>query len=109
MQTHCLPAGELYTSEVDIFVSLLAGTSVNPMLRAAYLAKDSHRKVILVVPWLPPEEQPKVFPKGVTFATKEEHAKYILEGKLAIKQQHIHTPHMLTTGTRDSGTSVLPV
>lgn len=34
--------------------------------------------MILVVPWLPPEEQPQIFPHGMVFQTKDEHAAYIL-------------------------------
>ncbi|CDF39416.1 Digalactosyldiacylglycerol synthase, family GT4 [Chondrus crispus] len=56
----------------------MTGTSVNPALRAVYLAKDGHR-VTLVVPWLPTvPEQRRVFAKGCpTFERREDHAAYI--------------------------------
>eukprot|EP00879_Flechtneria_rotunda_P025238 GHRR01026809.1.p1 GENE.GHRR01026809.1~~GHRR01026809.1.p1 ORF type:complete len:472 (+),score=154.55 GHRR01026809.1:87-1502(+) len=56
------------------------GTSINPMLRAAHLAAgDLTRKVILVVPFVPLDQQPLIYPEGVTFATHEEQAEYILQ------------------------------
>lgn len=57
------------------------GTSINPMLRAAHLAADPQRKVMLVVPWLTAEEQARIYPAGLTFSTQEEHAEYILNGE----------------------------
>lgn len=58
----------------------MTGTSVNPALRAVYLAKHGH-DVILVVPWLSTiEEQRKVFSKGSpVFKAKSEQANYIVE------------------------------
>lgn len=38
------------------------------------------RQVLLVVPWLPPEEQPRLYPAGQVFQTQEEQAEYILAG-----------------------------
>jgi len=49
------------------------------MLRAAHLASDPSRKVCLVVPWIPPEEQHFLYPKGMIFKTQQEQAEYILE------------------------------
>jgi hypothetical protein len=36
--------------------------------------------VLLVVPWVEPEQQPLIFPPGVVFQTRQEHAEYILKG-----------------------------
>lgn len=58
-----------------------AGTSMNPMLRAAHLAADPKRKVLLVVPWVELDQQVLIYPKGVTFETKQQQADYILNGR----------------------------
>ena len=41
----------------------MTGTAVNALLRAAYLAESGYR-VTLCVPWIHPEEQLLVMPKG---------------------------------------------
>jgi len=68
----------------------MTGTSVNPLLRAAYLAakrskstkkeeEDVKRKVALVVPWLPKCDQRQVFPKRQSFNHPEEQAEAMME------------------------------
>lgn len=55
----------------------MTGTAVNPLLRAAYLAKAG-RRVTLCVPWLHPLDQALVFsPKHGTFATPAEQEAHI--------------------------------
>ena len=56
----------------------MTGTAVNPLLRAAHLAKAG-RRVTLMVPWLHPLEQKKIFPAGLTFATPSEQEAHMLE------------------------------
>ena len=56
----------------------MTGTSVNPLLRAAYLARDGTRKVTLLLPWLAPSDQLSVHP-GKTFATPAEQTEYVRE------------------------------
>jgi digalactosyldiacylglycerol synthase len=53
------------------------GTAVNPALRAAHLAAAGLR-VTLLVPWLPPSEQPQVYPPGQVFQTPEEQAEHLV-------------------------------
>ena len=47
------------------------GTSVNPLLRAAHLATKGF-PVCLVLPWLSLEQQPILFPAGLTFSASHE-------------------------------------
>lgn len=78
-------ASDLRAAKRDIAIVTTAaipwmtGTSVNPALRALYLAKDGHR-VTLVVPWLPSlDEQRAVFSKGsAVFETQKDQADFIL-------------------------------
>jgi digalactosyldiacylglycerol synthase len=56
----------------------LTGTSVNPLLRALYLAK-SGRSVVLAIPWLELEDQKMVFPGDQTFSCKEDQEKIVLD------------------------------
>jgi len=53
------------------------GTAVNPALRAAHLAASGLR-VTLLVPWLPPAEQPQVYPPGQVFETPESQADHLV-------------------------------
>ena len=48
----------------------MTGTSINPLLRAAYLAKKGF-PVSLVLPWLRVEQQAKLFPAGLTFESAQ--------------------------------------
>lgn len=69
----------------------MTGTSVNPALRAIYLAKDGH-DVTLVVPWLSTEfEQSQVFSKGDFFKSREDQAQYIKQwAKSQVPEVEIH-------------------
>lgn len=53
----------------------MTGTAVNPLLRAAHLAKAGKR-VTLAVPWLHPIEQQIVFPPNVRFDSPAEQEAY---------------------------------
>lgn len=56
----------------------MTGTSVNPLLRASYLARrEGQRNVTLVLPWLEPSDQAAVFPPDLRFANPAEQEAYI--------------------------------
>ncbi|KAF0935195.1 hypothetical protein E2562_031050 [Oryza meyeriana var. granulata] len=52
----------------------MTGTAINPLFRAAYLARSTKQKVTLLVPWLyhPSNEFFKSFPNCFTYKTSEE-------------------------------------
>jgi hypothetical protein len=51
------------------------------MLRAAQLSADASRTVLLLVPWVSAEQQPLIYPAGLTFSSHQEQADYILQGE----------------------------
>eukprot|EP00798_Chlamydomonas_sp_ICE-L_P023527 gene23527-9050_t len=50
----------------------MTGTSINPLLRAAYLAADGSRKVTLVIPWISKTDQACVFPPNIELDTPQQ-------------------------------------
>lgn len=66
----------------------MTGTAVNPLFRAAYLAKLAEQNVTLVVPWLCKSDQELVYPNSLTFSSPEEQELYIrnwLEERIGFK------------------------
>lgn len=79
-----VPASDLRGSDRRIWIITtaclpwLTGTSVNPLLRAAYLAKDRPDGMItLMVPWLQKEDQDIAFPPGIRFKSPDEQREYV--------------------------------
>ncbi|RRT64279.1 hypothetical protein BHE74_00014251 [Ensete ventricosum] len=66
----------------------MTGTAVNPLFRAAYLAKSAKQDVTLVVPWLCKSDQELVYPNNLSFSSPEEQEAYIrnwLEERIGFK------------------------
>lgn len=70
--------GRHFTVVTTASLPWMTGTSVNPTLRSAYLARALPRSsVTLMLPWLPASQQPCVYPKGVSFETPERQEKHV--------------------------------
>ena len=72
----------------------MTGTAVNPLLRAAYLAKDGTKSVNLMVPWLAKSDQQRIFPNGVTFDSPDEQEAWV---KQWLKKRTGFTPDFKLT------------
>ena len=88
----------------------MTGTAVNPLLRAAHLAKAGKR-VTLVVPWLHPLEQGIVFPHGLRFdspAEQEEHIRAWLRARAGLRRISFEITFYAGRYDADRG-SILPI
>ena len=72
--------GRHFTVVTTASLPWMTGTSVNPTLRSAYLARALPRSsVTLLLPWLPASQQGCVFPKGVSFESPRQQEEHVRE------------------------------
>lgn len=57
----------------------MTGTAVNPLFRAAYLAKTGEWEVTLVIPWLSLKDQELVYPNKIIFNSPSEQEQYVCQ------------------------------
>lgn len=72
----CLNKGYRIAIVTTAAMPWMTGTAVNPLLRAVYLAKAG-KHVTLMVPWLHPLEQQRIFPNGLRFESPAEQETHI--------------------------------
>ncbi|CAA7396853.1 unnamed protein product [Spirodela intermedia] len=68
----------------------MTGTAVNPLFRAAFMARSEKQNVTLLVPWLCKSDQELVYPNSMTFDSPEEQEAYIrswLEERVGFKSK----------------------
>ena len=66
----------------------MTGTAINPLFRAAYLAKNRKQAVTLLIPWLCKDDQGLLYPNNMCFDSPEEQEAYIrnwLESRVGFK------------------------
>ena len=72
--------GRHFTVVTTASLPWMTGTSVNPTLRSAYLARALPRSAVtLLLPWLPASQQGCVFPKGVSFESPRQQEEHVRE------------------------------
>jgi len=69
-------AGRKITIITTAALPWMTGTSINPLLRAAYLSKAGY-DVTLLLPWIPVAQQKDLFPQGLSFDKQSAQEQYV--------------------------------